>query len=66
MEEAHMPIYRLELIRANGQIAQTLAFFSRDDEQALVWGCGAMELALHRAYPAAEVWEAKRLVGKLH
>ena len=61
-----MPTYRLELILADGQIAQTLAFFSRDDEQALAWGSGAMELALHRAYPAAEVWEAQRLVGKLH
>ena len=61
-----MPTYRLELILADGHIAQTLAFFCGDDKQALAWGSGAMELALHRAYPAAEVWEAKRLVGKLH
>ena len=60
-----MPTYRLELILADGQIAQTLAFFSRDDEQALAWGSGAMELALHGTYPAAEVWEDNRLVGKL-
>jgi hypothetical protein len=61
-----MPAYRLELILADGQIAQTLEFFSLDDEQALVWGSGAMESALHGAYPAAEVWEDNRLVGKLH
>ena len=59
-----MPAYRLELFLADGQIVQTLAFFSLDDEQALAWG-GAMKLALHRAYPAAEVWEDSRLVGKL-
>jgi hypothetical protein len=61
-----VPAYRLELILADGRIAQTLAFFCGDDEQALAWGSGAMELALRRAYPAAEVWEAQRLVGKLH
>jgi hypothetical protein len=60
-----MPAYRLELILADGQIAQTLAFFSLDDDKALAWGSGAMRLALHRAYPAAEVWEGDRLVGKL-
>jgi hypothetical protein len=36
--EPQMPAYRLELILASGQIAQTLAFFSLDDEQALAWG----------------------------
>ncbi len=61
-----MPTYRLELILAGGQIAQTIAFFSLDDKKALAWGSGVMELALHGAYPTAEVWEAKRLVGKLH
>ena len=60
-----MPTYRLELILADGQIAQTLGFFSLDDEQALAWASGVMELALHGAYPAAEVWEDNRLVGKL-
>jgi hypothetical protein len=38
-----MPAYRLELFLANGQIAQTLVFFSLDDEQALglgLWGDG--------------------------
>jgi hypothetical protein len=60
-----MPAYRLELFLADGQIVQTLAFFSLDDEQALAWGSGAMKLALHRAHPAAEVWEDSRLVGKL-
>jgi hypothetical protein len=60
-----VPAYRLELFLADGQIAQTLAFFSLNDEQALAWGSGAMKLALHRAYPAAEVWEDNRLVGKL-
>ena len=60
-----MPAYRLELFLADGQTAQTLAFFSPDDEQALVWGSSAMEFALHRAYRAAEVWEDNRLVGKL-
>ena len=33
-----MPAYRLELFLADGQIVQTLAFFSLDDEQALAWG----------------------------
>ncbi len=61
-----MPAYRLELLLADGQIAQTLGFFSFDDEHALAWGFGAMELALHGAYPAAEVWEDDRLVGKLN
>ena len=61
-----MPAYRLELFLADGQIAQTLAFFSLDDEQALAWGSSTMEFALHRAYRAAEVWEDNRLVGKLH
>jgi hypothetical protein len=60
-----MPAYRLELIVAESKIAQTLAFFSLDDEQAMVWASRAMELALHGAYPAAEVWEDGRLVGKL-
>jgi hypothetical protein len=60
-----MPAYRLELILVGGQIAHTLGFFSLDDEHALAWGSGAMELALHGAYPAAEVWEDNRLVGKL-
>jgi hypothetical protein len=60
-----LPAYRLELFLADGQVAQTLAFFSLDDEQALAWGSSTMELALHRAYPAAEVWEDNRLVGKL-
>jgi hypothetical protein len=60
-----VPAYRLELFLADGQIAQTLSFFSLNDEQALAWGSGAMKLALHRAYPAAEVWEDNRLVGKL-
>jgi TPR repeat protein len=61
-----MPAYRLELIVADGQIAQTIGFFSLDDEQALAWASRAMELALHGAYPAAEVWEDNRLVGKFH
>jgi hypothetical protein len=60
-----VPAYRLELILADGQIAQTLAFFSLDDKQALSWGSRTMEFALHRAYQAAEVWEDNRLVGKL-
>ena len=60
-----MPAHRLELILASGQIAQTLAFFSLDDQQALAWGSRTMEFALHRAYRAAEVWEDNRLVGKL-
>jgi hypothetical protein len=60
-----VPAYRLELFLADGQIAQALSFFSLNDEQALAWGSGAMKLALHRAYPAAEVWEDNRLVGKL-
>ena len=60
-----MPAYRLELFLADGQIAQTLAFFSLDDKQALTWGSGTMESALHGAYRAAEVWEDNRLVGKL-
>jgi hypothetical protein len=61
-----MPAYRLELILADGQIAQTLGFFSLDDERALAWGSGAMKSALHGAYPAAELWEDDRLVGKLN
>ena len=56
-----MPAYRLELIPANGQFAQTLAFFSLDDVQALAWGCRTMEFVLHRTYRAAEVWEDNRL-----
>jgi hypothetical protein len=60
-----MPAYRLELILVGGQIAHTLGFFSLNDEQALAWGSGTMEFALHRVYPAAEVWEDHRLVGKL-
>ena len=60
-----MPAYRLELLLADGLIAQRLEFFSLDDEQALAWASRVMDLALHGAYPAAEVWEANRLVGKL-
>jgi hypothetical protein len=66
MEGAHMPAYHLKLIVADGLIAQTLGFFSLDDEQALAWASRVMELALHGAYPAAEVWENDRLVGKLN
>ena len=61
-----MPAYRLELFLADGQIAQTLRFFSLDDQQALAWASRAMKLALHGAYPAAEVWEDNRLVVKFH
>ena len=60
-----MPAYRLELFLADGLIAQTLGFFSLDDDQALAWASRVMEFALHGAYAAAEVWEDNRLVGKL-
>ena len=60
-----MPNYRIDLILADGQIGQTLLFFCFDDERALAWGFGVKGFPFNGAYPAAEVWEANRLVGRL-
>ena len=46
-----MPAYRLELFLADGQIAQTLAFFSPDDEQALAWGSSTDGVCLASSLP---------------
>jgi acetoacetate decarboxylase len=59
-----MPNYRIDLILADGQIGQTLLFFCFDDERALAWGSGVKGFPFNGAYPAAEVWEANRLVGR--
>jgi hypothetical protein len=60
-----MPNYRIDLILADGQIGQTLAFFCFDDEGALAWGSGVKGFPFNGgAYPTAELWEANRLVAR--
>jgi hypothetical protein len=59
-----MPNYRIDLILADGQIGQTLVFFCFDDKEALAWGSGVKGFPFNGAYPAAEVWEANRLVAR--
>ena len=66
-----MPAYRLELILADGQIAQTLAFFSRDDEQALgscpqTW-CKSVvgHCSLRRVWPVCQSATAGKLTMAL-